>query len=552
LQNRRLEFALATLLLAYCAVFSAACGASAVATSSEGGASASAGEAGADNGGSEPQAIMLEFVKDSPLMSSLVLTPKKSHVLTVQTTPPGVFPIRFALVGGEAVADAVLDTDEAMTDAAGVAHVTLIAPSKPASFSVRASSTSAAQVAQQSVTVEASGITTLRVRPSYSGNRRVTEWTATVSARRGVTCNDLAGNPPPDGELTKKAQFGTSLEITEVPVRVPLAVTVRAGHYIGGCLDVPALSEGDGNQVLVYASDRPLNLEATELTLSLGATEPHPAFDKLLQASASLAETALLGGAKNDIAALLDGMREATPAVNRDAFSAARSENDWDNALEGAYGKSGGRRLRDPAQRWLNAGLLALNSPNALVGRVSSQANGPSFTLSAVGPAAPSAAGFPGAFDVTWSADSHDTLLLGMDLTWTPSRLVTALAVAPALLEFPQATSAETALASSVDCAQVGRVLVASADSPDATTFASCDESCAVSLCNNAVAAAWSRAQLSSNGEIATLSVTATGTAQVGDEAQATKLDGSWVGELRTGETKAPVSGALSASSSAP
>jgi hypothetical protein len=139
-----------------------------------------------------------------------------------------------------------------------------------------------------------------------------------------------------------------------------------------------------------------------------------------------------------------------------------------------------------------------------------------------------------------------------MDLNWEPSRLVTTLAVAPALSEFPQATSIENALSLSVGCAQVGQVLLASGVSPGNIAFASCDESCTVSLCSNAVAAAWGKAQLSSGAEVATLSITASGTARVGDEAQATQLDGTWLGELRTGADTAQVSGALSATSGAP
>jgi len=46
------------------------------------------------------------------------------------------------------------------------------------------------------------------------------------------------------------------------------------------------------------------------------------------------------------------------------------------------------------------------------------------------------------------------------------------------------------------------------------------------------------------------LSVTASGAAQVGDEAQATAVSGSWVGELKTAEGFAPVSGALTATAS--
>lgn len=505
---------------------------------------AGAGEAGADNGGAD-SATTLEFLTRDQLR----LKPKQSKQLTVQTTPPGAFPIRFALVGEDA-ADAVLEGSEVESDADGVAHVTLIAPSRPASFDVRASTASAAQVVYQSVKVDASGVTSLRVRPSYNGHRHVTEWTATATARNGVTCADFVGNPPPDGDRVKKAKSGDPLVLGNIPVGLDVAVTVRAEHYIGGCVTLPALSEVDGNQVLVYASDRPMNLAATDLSLSLGATDPHPEFDKLLQESASLAESALLGSAKNDVVALLDGMRDATSAANRNAFIVARTQHGWDSALESAFGKSAARRMRDPAQRWLRAGLLALDAPNALIGNLHSlgSGSGVTFTPSQVGAATPSKAGFPSSFTGTWSADSSDTLLLGIDLNWQPSRLVTALAVAPALLELPGATSVERALSLSVDCAQVGQVLLAYGTSPGSAAFASCDQNCAVTLCNNAVAAAWGQARLSS-AEISTLSVTASGTAEVGDDAEAVALTGSWVGELRTDSGTAAVSGVLSASS---
>ncbi len=549
LQNRHFLIAIAALLLACCAAFLAACSGSATVDAVPGAAAGSggdgSGEAGADNGG-EPGARELVFV---PITTTAIhLKPKASRRLTVQTIPAGVFRIRFALEG-EFAADAVLDASEVQTDADGIAQVTLIAPSEPSTFSVRASSTSGAQV-KQGVSVDATGTTALRVQPSYSGQRKISDWVAT--ARRNVSCSELPGNPPPDGNLQGKARFNAPLEIKNVPVGVALAVTVRAGHYIGGCADVPALSEADGNQVLVYASDRPLSLAATNLSLRLGATDPHPEFDKLIKASASLAESSLLGSAKNDVAALLDEMHAATSAASREAFDVARMQNGWESALESAFGKSAARRMRDPAQRWLTAGLLALDAPDALVGQLLPLGSGVSFTPSAVGTATPSSAGFPGFFVGTWSADSNDTLLLGMELNWQPSRLLTALAVAPALLDFPEASSAERALALSVDCAQVGQVLLANGENPASAAFADCDASCASSLCSAAVAAAWGKAELSSGAAITTLSITASGSAEVGDDAEATEVDGSWVGELRTADGTAQVSGSLSASSSAP
>ena len=504
------------------------------------------GDAGAAGNSNEPQAIELSF---DPV-GTITMKPKASRKLTVRatladdTTPVRELRIRFALVGNDA-ADAVLDASDVLTDADGVAQVTLFAPSQPTGFTVRASNPRG-QVAQQGVNVIAQGLTDLLVQPSYAGHRPVTSWTAT--ARAGATCAELVGNPPPDGPLPTSADAGAPLKLHEVPVGVDLAITVRAGFYVGGCVNLPALSEAEGNQVLVYASDRPLNLAASNLSLGFGASNAHPAFDKLLQNSVALVESALLGSAKSDVVAVLDGMYEAAPDSSRDAFDAARTEQGWDNALESAFGKSAARRLRDPAQRWLGAGLAALNAPDAFSGRLSPNGNQASFTLGAVASATPENAGVVGPFTVDWSADSNDTVQLSMELSFQPVQLLTALAVAPARAEFDGMPTLERALALALDCAQVAQVLVAAGESPDLTTFDSCDQNCTINLCESAVAAAWAKAKLSSS-ESASLSLTATGAAQVGDEAQATALSGSWVGQLQTSSGTAPVSGALTASS---
>jgi len=543
LKNRSFELTVSAWLLVGHAAFSAACSGTSVDGAGRPSAPGGGGDAGAGGGSTEPHASVIAFLPGN----TIPLDPKESRELTVRTDPAGQFPIRFSLISGDVMADtvldAVLDATDVQTDAEGIAHVTLIAPSKPTSFNVRASSPSA-QSAFQAVVVKATDKTDLRVRPSYNGHRPIAKWTAT--AHTGMSCSQLTGNPPLDGSPLVSKKPNEDL-VLRVPVNVDLAITVRAGHYIGGCVNQSALSEGEDNQVLVYASDRPLNLSATNLTLSLGASEAHPAFDKLLQQSATEAEAALLGSAKNDVLALLEGMRNATAPVDLEAFDATRTESDWDSVLESAFGKSGARRMRDPALRWLTAGLAALNAPNALVGKLSPLGSAATFTPSSIGGAAAEDAGFPGFFPAKWSADSNDTVLLGMELNWEVARLVTALALGPARLEFPQATSVEQALALSVGCTQVGQVLLASRPTPGLTAFADCDESCLVHACESAVAAAWTRAKVGPDATIARLAVTATAAAQVGDDARATGLSGTWLGELQTDTGTAPVSGALSA-----
>ncbi|HEY3668421.1 MAG TPA: hypothetical protein VGL19_20610 [Polyangiaceae bacterium] len=528
-----------------CALLASACAGSS--SGPTGGAGASVGnpdmgEAGSPDAGEEPVPDSLSFTPSQTVM----LSPKQTRVLTVTASPPGSFLVRFALIGSStasAPGDAVLDFSDVPTDADGVARVTLTAPSAPATFSIRASVAGKVQ-ALLGVSVSSLDHTTLRVKPAYNGHRSVTQWTA--SLHPGMKCSTLVGDPPPDGLRPTTADAGEPLTVEMVPIGVTLAVALRAGHYIGGCADQSPLAEGDGNQVLVYASDRPINLAATQLSFSLGPDNGQPAFSKLLQASESVAESALGGSSGNDVQALLDAMRDATSNANRDTFSAARLSNHWDGALSVAFGRDAATRLRTPADRWMSAGLLHFEAPDAFLAQLGALSDGALLTLSSVAGVAPASAGFPSNFQSTWSADSSDTLLLGTQLNWIPSRLVTSLALAPALLDFPQATSLEDALAQSLDCGLAANVLLENGSTPGSVVYAGCDEACALNLCTQAVAALWTKASDASGTTVATLGLTGTGKADVGDDAAITGLTGGWVGNLVVGPDSAPVSGTLS------
>lgn len=524
----------------------AACNASndsSPASAPSGGASGVGGDGGAD-GSTEPVPQELSFVPGTTVQ----LAPKEIRQLTVKTTPPGSFRVRFALLGESS--DAVLDTSEVQTAEDGIAQVTLTGPSKPTTFSVRAAVAGRRQ-ALVGVAVSALGFTTLRVKPSYNGRRAVSEWTASVKA--GVACADLSGNPPPDGDLavTVPSDDADSLVVTKVPIGVALAITLRAGHFIGGCANQAPLSEGDGNQALVYVSDRPLNLSATTLDVSFGPSDPHPTFDALLKSATTNAEAAIVGAAGNDVVALLDQMSAATAVSKQLDFETTRSAKAWDAQLASAFGKGSARRLRDPVARWLAAGLVRFNATNTFLGTLGPQGSAARFTLTQVLDLSPGNAGFGSQFPATWSADSSDTLLVGTELGFSPSRLVTALAGAPALLEVPDASSTSDALIRLTDCAQVAQVLLAYGDAPGSAVYPSCDEACASATCQTAVTALWQRAQGSASAS-ARLSVTASGSAEVGDDAEASRVRGSWLGELTLSGGTAPGSGAFSANASAP
>jgi hypothetical protein len=504
------------------------------------------GEGGAADTDPEPVPDSLAFVPSK----TVSLSPKQTQELTVESSPPGSYGMRFALIGSgsdSAPGDAVLDMSDVQTGADGIAHVTLTAPSAPTAFSVRASVAGRVQTLL-GVSVSSLGYTRLRVLPQYSGQRPVTEWTAT--ARTGSKCSKLGSNPPPDGPLATSAAANDPLYIEHIPIGVGVTVTLRAGHYVGGCADQSALSEGDSNQLAVYASDRPLNLDATRLDLSFGPSDARPTFAKLMKSGVSGVEAALTSSSGNDVQALLDAMSQATPTVDGDAFSAARLAQGWDAALGASFGSNAATRLREPADRWLSAGLERFAAADTFAGQLAARDTGALFKLLSVAGVAPSKAGFASGFQSVWSADSSDTLLLGTQLSWVPSRLLTALASAPALLEQPQAGSVEAALAQSVDCTLVGTTLLSHGTSPGNALYPGCDQTCALSACTSAISALWQRASGSSGATVATLAVTATGSAGIGDDAAAISLKGTWVGELGIGTDSSAASGALSAAAS--
>jgi hypothetical protein len=550
LSKWRFKLGVPALTLMLCASLGAACtGSGSVGVSSQDGGTAGAGGDAGASGDAEPEPSSIAFTSTQ----KVELAPKETRELTVRTDPPGIFLVQFALPGGggdDNPGDAVLDRNQAQTDERGIAHVVLTAPSAPANFSVRASA--GKQPAFLGVSVITSGRTTLRVVPSYSGKRPVALWTATATAARGINCSKFAGVPPPDGMLSVSGSADETLTIPQVPVGLDVVVTLRAGHYAGGCATLPPLSEGNDNTVLVYASDRPLNFADTELELSFGPSDSTPSFDKLLANGATLAESALLGDAQTDVAVLLDEMQSATPKSERSAFAAAREEGGWDAALETAFGQSAARRVRNPAHRWLDAGLGSFDSDSTFSGALAAAGDGAIFKLAEIAGLAPSVAGFGSKFPATWSADASDTVLLGTELTWAPSRLATALATAPALLDYPTAASVEEALAQSVDCGLVSDVLLVHGATAGTALYEDCDASCGSRTCALALSAIWERAALASGTQLASLAITATGSADVGDAAEVTKLEGSWVGQLTDGDGQAVGSGKLDGQSVSP
>lgn len=470
----------------------------------------------------------------------IVLRPRGERRIEVQVTPAGAHSIEFALIPDpNAPDDAVLDRNRALSDADGIARVTLTAPSTSAVLSLRASLGSQAVYASIRVVGDAFGA--LRVHPSYAGQRVATSWVASVHLER--RCEDLAGTPTDDGDLIGVSTTDT-IEIGSVPITPLLAVTLRSGRFLSGCLTLDdALEEGETRTQFVPVSAIPLRLESSVLDLAVALEPADPALNELLDASLADGLLALrrsdpeLPAAPDDLAALLDAM-QASLFGHEAAFESARASESWDELLADALDDPERSRLGESLARWTRIGRSALLSSRAFEGRLQSSPSVPGharFTVDRVAGIGAEQAGVGTEEPWSWEADAVDRIGLGGVVYWTPSKFSAALSIAPALAETGALTMVD-ALTRVYDCALVGRTLDDASPEPGAPGT-SCDAACLETLCRTALATLWDRVRLFSGSELERLAFTAVGAASVGNEAEAVALEGRWVGRFeRSGQ----------------
>jgi hypothetical protein len=496
----------------------------------------------------------LEF--ESPDSEAVrVLVAREQTTLKVRALPAKVYHLRFALptAGGDPL-DAVLDQAEADTGLDGIATVQLTAPSAPATFDVRASS--GGRSATLAVAVKDTGFATLQVQPLYAGFRAITTWVA--SAYTEKSCAELSGIPPADGPLqTLPASAVAAPQLSNVPAGTRLAVTLRSGHFVGGCASVEKVAPSPADQpvvVQVTVLDRPIDLGASPLSVSFSANADETTWTTLLESSASAALQALPGTSTDDVDALLDAMREAS-GDSRQLFETTRKAENWDNLVRLQWGASAATKLRDICAAWLAAGRQKFAvSDHLFTGTLAPivQPDDPldqrhaDFTLLSAGGLDGARSGFVDRAQVSWSASADDTLVLATDLYFVESRFAEALGEAAALIaqEGTEATSAGALLGEVLDCPALGDALATAGDDSD-LGYAACDADCLTDLCRKAAVTIWQRGGDAGGLTPARLSITATGAARVGDAAEVVGVSGSWLGELSADGTSRTTSGVV-------
>jgi hypothetical protein len=468
---------------------------------------------------------------------TLTLQPGELATLGITTSPPGPYEVSFYLVGN--ALDATLDRTTVVAGQDGSTEVTLRAPNRGTTFSVRAVLKDGPSV-EAVVAVSDEGFGTLRVRADYAGKRPVEAWVA--SALAGVTCADLAPTLPadPEGGIVVSGAPDEVLLVPAVPVGPKVAVFVRAGHAMWGCSDAPPLVAGSQTDLTVNIFDKPIELAAASLAFSLGwEPSPEPMAALLAGATTQLLD-AMWPQGESESARLLAALVASLPSDALVDASAAVASGGWVD-LAAAHWVAASLTLRDSAAAWAEVGMGAATP--AITGRVQGLPAAPgkaAVTIDDFLGVSPEDAGIPAEHLLAWSADAEDKVLLSGGLFWLPSRYVGAAMAVAAKVETGEVSVPE-ALAQEVDCGALAASL---------GPLPTCDVACVSAACEAGLVSLWSDG-LSASAEalsVGTLNLAAGGTATVGDVAEPLGWSGPWVGTLSDGLASAPVGGLSQAS----
>jgi hypothetical protein len=466
---------------------------------------------------------------------TLALSPGELTTLSIGTQPPDHYEVTFRLLGDSL--GATLDQSVVVADDDGKATVTMRAPNQATTFRVQASVKDGTS-AELPVSVSDEGFGTLRVVPIYGGKREITQWSAAAVAKR--TCAEIAADLPndPAGALTATAPGEGAPEIELAPVGPNLAVTLRAGYYAWGCADVTGLVANETLEVKVTVFDKPIDLTVTDLSVEFSWSAEAMPYEALMMDGANRFAEAAFPLAVPESQVLLDTMQaHIIDGDDMTAFVQARQLSA--DGVAATYFAALPVSLRDRMLAWGTTAVLS--QPPVLIGRLQAlpeQSGHALLTLETFGTASAAAAGIPTEHLVSGSGQPGDVVLLGGMIFWLPSKLAGSGAIAPANYDFPTATTVPEALDAALDCNALAQSL---------GPFGSCDATCAAELCRSALA--W-RHELglgaSAEGGIGTISMAATGSATVSEEATPVSFDGTWVGILTAGELSVGLDGTTS------
>jgi hypothetical protein len=399
--------------------------------------------------------------------------------------------------------------------------------------------------ASQTVSVSSSGFTAVNVHATYLGVRTVGPLVASIFV--DSSCAALLKRPLVDGALATDGTVNSSVELTNVPADVAVAVSVRIGHYASGCGDLPKTSAGTARDVSIKLTDLPAALANTNLdlvftptptttTVGMTTTDERAEWTAILtrarqRADAAFAPTATFSG---EATTLLDTMQAGAPADQTSLFAASRQANGWDSRTAAwlttrpattCTPSPCSTALRDRIDAWMAAAEpQGLGTLDIHLGASMDPGFAPASVTSFAGLSAP-ASGMSIPAPLAWTAESTDDVSLSGGISLLASQLVTSLAT-PADVATPDVP---TALATDIDCTGLGASLAGTTAS-----FGTCDATCTASICTSALATMWKSAAGASlaAADITEISMNFGGKALVDDNAVPIHVSGTSVDKI--------------------
>jgi hypothetical protein len=448
--------------------------------------------------------------------------------------PPGAT-VSLLLLGD--AHDASLDAAAVALDAQGRGFVELRAPSEPSTFRLRAQL--GAIWAERSVAVSAEGFAPVEVVPKYDGARDVVAWTASI--RVGAACAEFltSDGASPDGALVADAGPGDRPLIESVPLGPVLTVGLRAGKIALGCREVALPPGGDPTRVVeVEAIDRPMNLSGARLHVALEFQPDEAVYGPAIVAAGQRAIDNAFGLETPLSERLLAALAEVVPSDLHAAFEAHATASALADAVDAVVSGLDVSGLCAMAiDEGLDSALVALAAESTtLEGRLdgTDDLTRAAFALENVDGLAISEMGPPST--LAWTEETGDVLVVSGTIE-LPARALADGYARSGLggASLPDALGDALACETSLGAAIGG--------------FEGCDATCGRDLCRAALEHLWTSSLVASDDEPKLLvQVAASASAEVDAEVAPIALDGTWVGDLETGDQSGPLGGYVVAS----
>ncbi len=417
--------------------------------------------------------------------------------------------------------DASLESDTVALKG-GTGDIVLRPPSEQAEFDLAARSDDG-RIVRMKVNASPSGTATLNVSANYLGVRAKPE--IAVLVYPNITC----------AEVTAKSQTqyathaaSTSVTLTDIPAGRPLAIVSRILGYAEGCINRRSLLPDTAADVSVTVRDTALNL-ATQLDATLAidfTTDSAKAWsDAQLVAIGEMTDTFHPEAAMSStwLLALMD----ANSAAHQGEFRSRRMTGKWD-AVTSSWLVKRGANIRNSLKSTLLAARAGVSGPFFM--RIDDAHDSTAqVTISSLGlipaivldPTKVVLLDTPTRF--AWTADPSDTLTLKGEIVLAMHTLLAWAGDERARIDGE--TNVATAVATTdVDCTGLSAALAAA----DATGL--CDAKCLSTMCKTAITSAWKQASVTAQSQMMHLSVSAVASAVVGENAQPTAFNGTWVG----------------------